>query len=429
VIAALARGWSEGENEHWSTSEASMAVGLECAAAILFAVVSADDWQLRGRVVDEAGQPVPGATVGYFWSGNGNWMRKDGTLLDVSKPDELRETWSHVGEMSPVGKLGTKTTADGVFALTLPRRYHTVMAMDRERRRAGILRIAKGQEELPAEVKLLPAVRLRGKFETAGGGNPPAWTYTLASLPDEATRPTDTFKLAFCGSWDARFELLLPPGKYTLHAYGETDTKTDLIDLSMSPDREVMLQRDVPVSDLGTLKLVQREISGREKWMVEAKNEGKWGDYTTHYGQPPPNWHIKDARGVSKDVQLADFRGKWVLVYLWGLPCTSCLLDTLPKLTEFYEEHASQRDRFEILALCTDCDNGFQSLADLDRGLEPIVKEAWKGKTLPFPVLFDPSFETMKRYGVLGYGTLLLIDPNGNLVEGDDQTLAERLKR
>jgi hypothetical protein len=96
---------------------------------------------------------------------------------------------------------------------------------------------------------------------------------------------------------------------------------------------------------------------------------------------------------------------------------------------KFYELHAEQRDQFEILAFCTDCDNDFQTIADLDRGLDPIIKEVWHGKTLPFPVLFDPTFQTMKNYGVLGYGTLLLIDPNGNLVEGDEQTLAQHLKR
>src|SRR5438552_16103832 len=122
--------------------------------------------------------------------------------------------------MAAAGTSGTMTATDGSFLLTVPRRYHVVMAMDQERTRAGMVRIAKGQEEAPVEIRLVPAVRLKGKFEILGSRSVPAWTYTYVALPEDATRPTDTFKLAFCGSWEARFELLLPPGKYILKAYG-----------------------------------------------------------------------------------------------------------------------------------------------------------------------------------------------------------------
>src|SRR2546427_2043 len=46
---------------------------------------------------------------------------------------------------------------------------------------------------------------------------------------------------------------------------------------------------------------------------------GMFGDYTKLYGQKPPAWHVTDARGVSKEVQLSDFKGKWVVVDFWKI--------------------------------------------------------------------------------------------------------------
>jgi hypothetical protein len=59
--------------------------------------------------------------------------------------------------------------------------------------------------------------------------------------------------------------------------------------------------------------------------------------------------------------------------------------------------------------------------------LQPVIKNVW-GKPLPFPVLLDPSFTTMERYGLPGFGALILIDPQGNLVKGDETVLAAKLK-
>ena len=67
------------------------------------------------------------------------------------------------------------------------------------------------------------------------------------------------------------------------------------------------------------------------------------------------------------------------------------------------------------------------SIADVDRELDPIVKFVWE-KPLPFPILLDPSMTTLERFGVPGYEAIL-IDPDGKLVEGDEATLANVLKK
>jgi hypothetical protein len=67
-------------------------------------------------------------------------------------------------------------------------------------------------------------------------------------------------------------------------------------------------------------------------------------------------------------------------------------------------------------------------MADVDRALEPIVKHVWGGKSLPFPILLDPTFKTWERFCMPGLGTVILIDPEGKLTKGDEAVLAEKLK-
>jgi hypothetical protein len=98
----------------------------------------------------------------------------------------------------------------------------------------------------------------------------------------------------------------------------------------------------------------------------------------------------------------------------------------LPDLAKFYEDHQSQRDQFEIVAICVDCNGELKTVAEVEQKLEPIVKYVWGGKPLPFPVLLDPSMTTLERFGVPGYETIL-IDPEGRLIKGDANVLAEKL--
>lgn len=57
-----------------------------------------------------------------------------------------------------------------------------------------------------------------------------------------------------------------------------------------------------------------------------------------------------------------------------------------------------------------------------------IIDKAWGGQDLPFPVLLDATGETMQRYRLERFPTILLIDPDGNLVgEGDEEDLAKKL--
>ncbi|MEK7469968.1 MAG: hypothetical protein AAB074_21580 [Planctomycetota bacterium] len=94
---------------------------------------------------------------------------------------------------------------------------------------------------------------------------------------------------------------------------------------------------------------------------------------------------------------------------------------------DFYEKHKDQRDRFEILAFH---DARAKTFEELDEKLKPIIKDKWQGKSLPFPILLDASGDTIKKLGIHSFPTVILIDPEGNLVKGGSEArLEEELKK
>jgi hypothetical protein len=379
---------------------------------------------VSGRIVDESRRPIANADVGYYWGANGAQTDKNGPPY---ASEAERVLWGNLGRMDLKPDTGrARTGADGRFLLRMPEECHAVMAMDQSRSRGGLLILPKGNPTRDVEIRIGPLVRVKGKLEGPGAGRRPLFTGLLAKVPYDPARPLDQRVLVHCGSFEARFEMSLPPGRYTLHAYSDGRREKDKIRGETIPDPEILLtpkDRDV---DLGLLPLSVKMPSAMDQVMRTATAEFR-GDYTKHYGEKAPQWNAVDARGVSKDVQLADFKGKWVLVDFWHLGCNGCLMHGLPKLARFYEQHQAQRSQFEIISICLDEDGQLKSIADLDKKLQPIVKHVW-GKPLPFPILLDPTFKSWERFGRPGLGTVLLIDPEGNLVKGDETLLAEKLK-
>lgn len=374
---------------------------------------------IEGRVVDEVGKPAANASIDFFWRANGPWPYRDehGKPIDPKDEESSKSLWGHVGQMESFRV--AKSGEDGRFSIERPDNFHTLMAMDAERVRGGLAEIPK-DKSAPVEIRLQPMVRLAGRFEGPDPGQRPSWTHVWILVPDDPTRPLHMNRLVSCGSDEARFAVSLPPGRYALDANDDGP--------SSQLQMEIVLKSDTPKIDLGTLKLARITRQNINQKIKQSQASGAMRDYKNHYGEKLPDWHIVDARGVNKNIQLADYKGKWVLVNFWALNCNACLKNHLPRLTRIYRDHLDQRDRFEILAICVDCDEKMKSIAEVDQALEPIVKYVWDGQPLPFPVLLDPSMTTLERFGVPGYETIL-VDPDGNLVEGDELTLAEKLKQ
>jgi thiol-disulfide isomerase/thioredoxin len=140
-------------------------------------------------------------------------------------------------------------------------------------------------------------------------------------------------------------------------------------------------------------------------------------------GKPAPDISPTDIRNWPAGRAFTTPKGKWVLVTYWATWCRPCV-EEMPKLIDFYQQHGALRDRFEILAIHSP--DGGASFAAIQDQYARLV-QVW-ARPVPFPLLFDATGETQKRWGVAAYPTTLLIDPAGNLVgPGDLKILGAKL--
>ena len=71
-------------------------------------------------------------------------------------------------------------------------------------------------------------------------------------------------------------------------------------------------------------------------------------------------------------------------------------------------------------------------MAAVEPEITKLVKGLWKIDKFPFPILMDSTGGTPRKWGVSGYPTAFLIDPEGNIVaqghSGIEEQLAAALK-
>jgi thiol-disulfide isomerase/thioredoxin len=332
--------------------------------------------KIEGRVVDADGKPVAGVEVATFW-----------------RADEK------TGDMKAFS--GVKTDADGRFALK-EEVYAAELALtayDADREKAGLAVVPKDTLDKPVEIRLAPAVRVRGKLDSKELGHAPPWANIYLNTAPGRLRILQRLVP------DMEFSFIAPAGDYVMNAYGQ-DVR--------GVKKPLSLKSDQPDVDLGTVDLPAQALALMK-------------------GKPFPPWKLADARGVKKDVTIADFRGKWVLIDVWGHWCGPCVRQ-LGELIDFHEEHEADRDKFEILALH---DGSVKDLAEMDAKTEETKKSIWRGRDLPFPVLLDAPVgdetdagrgATVDALQIQGFPTSLLVDPEGILVgQSDPRELAKKL--
>jgi hypothetical protein len=218
----------------------------------------AEELQIRGKVVDAAGKPAAGVELATFW------MVRQGAMTAYQ----------------PV-----TSAADGRFTLKTEfyGRPTAVLGLDRERKTGGLVQVKTPADAKDVTLKLEPLVRVQGDFFCKELGFKPPWTNVYLMTEDGA-------RFLQCDSTEARFTFLAPPGAYKFWGYG-----SDITDHR----RDLKLTAEQPQVDLKTIEMAATPI---------ARFKGK----------EPPAWNVTDARGVKKDVTLADFKGKWVMVEFWG---------------------------------------------------------------------------------------------------------------
>ena len=118
-----------------------------------------------------------------------------------------------------------------------------------------------------------------------------------------------------------------------------------------------------------------------------------------------PDFTLKNLEG--QDVSLFDFRGKWVILDFWGSWCPWCIKG-FPELKEAYAKYS---DKLVIIGV--DCR---ESESDWKAGVEKYQ--------LPWVNVYNPEgSDITTEYGVQGYPTKAIIDPEGkirNITVGHD---------
>jgi peroxiredoxin len=118
--------------------------------------------------------------------------------------------------------------------------------------------------------------------------------------------------------------------------------------------------------------------------------------------KPAPQFDLPALDG--REISLADYHGKKLVVSFWASWCGPCRLE-MPALRSFYQRYHKSSDNFEILAI---------SIDDNRRDAEEFAVE----EKLPFPVLLDLRSKVAEVYGVEGIPVMFIIDENGKVIFG-----------
>jgi peroxiredoxin len=162
------------------------------------------------------------------------------------------------------------------------------------------------------------------------------------------------------------------------------------------------------------LPLARTDPPAKLKEYVEAfkafKDDQRYIDIVKEYeiadrtvnGKPVPGFSYPDTTG--KLVSLSDFKGKWVLLDFWYVDCHWCRKLT-PHLINIYQDWSKTKN-FEIVSISVDKPKDFTRW-----------KEAIRHDGAIWTQVNDSSKTYPDHYGITGYPTMILVDPNGNGVK------------
>lgn len=116
-------------------------------------------------------------------------------------------------------------------------------------------------------------------------------------------------------------------------------------------------------------------------------------------GREAPDFELTDIKG--QPLKLSSLRGKYVILDFWGSWCGWCIKG-FPEMKEYYKKYAG---KFEILGI--DCND---------------TEEKWKAAVekhnLPWLHVYNPrDSKVLEQYGVSGFPTKIIIDPEGKIVK------------
>jgi hypothetical protein len=93
---------------------------------------------------------------------------------------------------------------------------------------------------------------------------------------------------------------------------------------------------------------------------------------------------------------------------------------------KFYESHTADRDKFAIVTFHRSNEDD-QSFSAIDHHIKVLEENRWK-KKFPFPILVEQGDTTLRAWGIRGFPTAALINPQGKLVAMDHGGIEELLE-
>ena len=122
-------------------------------------------------------------------------------------------------------------------------------------------------------------------------------------------------------------------------------------------------------------------------------------------GERAPDFSLPNEKGETK--RLSDFEGKYVLLDFWATWCKPCIQE-IPYLSKAKQHF--RNDDFEIISICVDKNTDVQ-------------KSIWKNTLAKhtgydeWTQLYENSEITLRNYKIKGFPTLILVNPEGIIVE------------
>ena len=125
-------------------------------------------------------------------------------------------------------------------------------------------------------------------------------------------------------------------------------------------------------------------------------------EQSNEIGQTASNFTVKDKAG--KNVSLADFKGKPVVVNFWASWCPPCK-EEMPFFNEVYKEVGSEVEFMMV------------DLVDGSRETQAKAKAFIKDNNYSFPVYFDTDKSASIAYSIYSIPTTIFIDKTGKIVQ------------
>lgn len=190
------------------------------------------------------------------------------------------------------------------------------------------------------------------------------------------------------------------------------------------PEMIYMASSEMPFDDLEQICLNMSE-DAKKSDMGQYIMKNYEGRKNTKPGMPAPHFSSQDVQ-TGKMVDLAQFRGKYVLIDFWATWCVPCRKSN-PHVIELYNKY--HKKGLEVIFIADDDNNvaklkeaikkdGLQKMHHILRGLKTISRGN-----------FDRTNDISDKYAVHSIPTKFLIDKDGNIVgKMDNEELDAKLK-